>query len=88
MVPSENEFDAPAIVVDSQQIEISKSRKILVKMKNVSFIFTEKKYGLFGQPSAYKQTQRGSENGETTEHTSNERTGEFSRKRTKSNAGT
>ena len=32
-------------------LKISKSIKLLVKMKNVSFILQEKLKGLFGQPS-------------------------------------
>ena len=36
-------------------------------------------------PNTQKQTQRGSQNGETRKHAPNERTGEISRKRTKLN---
>ena len=32
-------------------LKIPKSIKLLVKMKNVSFILLKKPYGLFGQPS-------------------------------------
>ena len=35
----------------SDTLKISKSIKLLVKMKNVSFILQKKPYGLFGQPN-------------------------------------
>ena len=39
-------------------LKISKSTKLLVKMKNVSFILWEKPYGLFGQPNLFSAWHR------------------------------
>ena len=37
----------------ASKLKISKSSKLFMKMKNVSFIFWEKPYGLFGQPNTH-----------------------------------
>ena len=37
-------------------LKISKSIKLLLEMKNVSFILRKKPYGLFGQPNSYPHT--------------------------------